>query len=355
MLKGFNTSIQVKEIIDKWNKSTDKNNNKTVYTNKLNEKNKNKIENEFEEQYHKELKEIYPLDYEEFYKSTINNISNNKVKKTEENLHNGFHNNNGHSNEQKYISCHSNINCLLNNSNHSLNHKHTNNDDLKISYTNTQNFSNIFTCHEGLLLNYESALTRKNPNNNKYYNLTAEMLWIGERTNNINEAHIEYFRGVVNPIGVKVSCRTNIDDYISLLQILNPENIMGKVFVITRVGNSIKGKNYLENLIQRIKIYKINCVFLCDPMHGNTEMIGGHKTRKLSNLIQEINFTIKMLSANDLTLNGLHFESTPFDVSECVGENDLEVNPDRYTTMCDPRLNLKQVLKILESIKDLED
>jgi 3-deoxy-7-phosphoheptulonate synthase len=324
MIKGYNTSKQVKEIILKWNQTTN------FYNEFLKKYNNNEINNILTEiDYHKELKQLYPQEYESIYINTVDSIKN-KSKINEENL--------------TLISESANqfsINTIINN---------TNNHDVI-----NQTFSNIYTCHEGLLLNYESSLTRQNSLNSKYYNLSAEMLWIGERTNNINEAHVEYFRGITNPVGVKVSSKINIDDFISLIKVLNPDNILGKVLVITRVGNSIKGKDYLEKLIQNIKVNNLNCVFICDPMHGNTEMINNLKTRKLFNLIEEINFTMKILKNNKFFLNGIHLESTPFEVLECVEENDSDINSDKYTTMCDPRLNLKQVLKLLESINNLED
>lgn len=213
-----------------------------------------------------------------------------------------------------------------------------------------QPFTHIYTCHEGLLLNYESANTVLNKSDNQYYDLSAEMLWIGERTNNINEAHIEFFRGISNPIGIKVSCRTKIEDLISIMKLLNPNNKKGKILIITRVGNSVKGKVYLEALFPKIKNEGLNCLFICDPMHGNTEMVDGFKSRKLSNLLQEINFTIKLLKENGLSLNGLHFEASPYDITECISENGKEIKEENYLTQCDPRLNLKQITELITNI-----
>lgn len=223
-------------------------------------------------------------------------------------------------------------------------HKNSNKDFIH------QPFTHIYTCHEGLLLNYEGAHTVLNKSNNKYYNLSAELLWIGERTNNINEAHIEYFRGIANPVGIKVSCRTKIEDLLNIMKLLNPENEEGKILIISRVGNSVKGKAHLEALFPRIKQEGLNCLFICDPMHGNTEMVGGFKSRKINNLLEEINFTIKLLKENGLTLNGLHFESTPFDVTECIYENSDEISAEKYLTQCDPRLNLNQITEIISNI-----
>lgn len=211
-----------------------------------------------------------------------------------------------------------------------------------------QSFSQIYSCHECLLLNYESANTKLNHFNNKHYNLTAEFLWIGERTNNINEAHVEFCRGLANPIGIKVSVRMNIEELLETIRLLNPENKLGKIVIITRVGNSTKAKYYLELLFDKIIEAGLKCLFICDLMHGNTEMINGYKTRKLENMIQEMNFTMQILKDRGLELNGIHLENTPFSVTECVEKETDVILPEKYSTYCDPRLNLKQSFEVVK-------
>lgn len=209
--------------------------------------------------------------------------------------------------------------------------------------------SKVYTCHEGLLLNYESTLTQFV--NNKHYCLSSELLWLGERTNSLNEAHIEFFRGVENPLGIKVSMRTNMERLIQTLKILNQKNEKDKLLIMTRLGNSEKAKNYLYELLESITKTKINCLFICDPMHGNTETNGNFKTRKCSNIIEEISFTFEILQKFNLHLSGIHFESSPLDIFECLTEDTDVINIKRYKTYCDPRLNVDQVKEILDKVR----
>ena len=216
--------------------------------------------------------------------------------------------------------------------------------DSRTEIVNTQ----IYTCHEALILDYETSLTKKKEN--EYYNLNSEFIWIGERTNNIDEAHIEYFRGLKNPVGIKVGTKTTPEVLQKTLSILNPKNLKGKVLVITRVGNNEKGRDHLDKIFASLKGYE--CTIICDPMHGNTETLNGYKTRLVRNLIEEVNFTKDLLEKHGLKLGGIHLESTPFDVTECISTKEkVEIEGEKYLTLCDPRLNFTQCLDLISGMK----
>jgi 3-deoxy-7-phosphoheptulonate synthase len=167
----------------------------------------------------------------------------------------------------------------------------------------------------------------------------------GERTNNVNEAHVEFFRGVENPIGIKISTRLKIDDLLEIIKRLNPLNEEGKIVLITRFGvDNIK--TYLESLCSQINLLGLNVIFICDPNHGNTKLLGNHKVRHFDDLKQEILDTHKILNDNGCFLSGIHLEASCFNVTECIGgiENEIkDIDSVSYTTYCDPRLNVQQV------------
>lgn len=207
----------------------------------------------------------------------------------------------------------------------------------------------FFTSHEGLHLGYEEALTRKDPETGRYYNLGAHMLWIGERTRVIDGAHVEYFRGIHNPIGIKISGEIYPEELTELLNILNPDNEEGRITLITRMGtHSVEGK--LPGLIKKVKSSKRKVTWSCDPMHGNIVNIDGNiKKRNFDDIIQEIKQTFRIHSKEGTVIGGVHFELTGDDVTECTGgavnlkDDDLNRN---YETYCDPRLNYTQSLEI---------
>jgi 3-deoxy-7-phosphoheptulonate synthase len=208
----------------------------------------------------------------------------------------------------------------------------------------------FFTSHEGLLLGYEEALTRKSPITNKYYNLGAHMLWIGERTRDIDGAHVEYFRGIDNPVGVKIGASTTTDYLIKLLEKLNPENEEGKVMLITRFGAG-KAEKVLPSLIKAVKAEDINVTWSCDPMHGNTITANesGVKTRDFEAILTELRENFIAHRDNGSYLGGVHFELTGDNVTECIGGAGALKDADlcsNYETFCDPRMNYSQGLEM---------
>lgn len=218
--------------------------------------------------------------------------------------------------------------------------------------------SNIefYISHEGLLLPYEESLTRKSSISGKYYNLGAHILWIGERTRNIDMAHVEYFRGIENPIQIKIGPNISTKELIDLLNILNPKNEIGKVCLITRLGVS-NVKNILPELIKIVKENKKNVIWMCDPMHGNTVNTKNNlKTRIFNNIISELIDTFNIHKEYNSILSGVHFELTGEHVTECIGgidSIDEEKLIQNYQTYCDPRLNYNQSMEMSFVIADI--
>lgn len=231
----------------------------------------------------------------------------------------------------------------------------------------------LFTSHEGLLLEYEESLTRllDNPNHvgktfsksapqepvKQYYDTSAHFLWIGDRTRQIDHAHVEFFRGIANPIGIKVGPSTPTEDLLQLLRTLNPDREEGKITLITRYGAGKVGE-LLPKHIRAVEDseYKRCVVWQCDPMHGNTQSTtSGIKTRKFSDIFQELKETLRIHKEEGSYLGGVHLELTGDAVTECLGgsenldEDDLSTN---YTSFCDPRLNEKQALELAFLVAD---
>lgn len=229
----------------------------------------------------------------------------------------------------------------------------TNKVENNVCYDDTNRiFSPIYICHEGLHLSYESRLIKYNEQTSEYYSTSADMLWIGERTNKLAEAHMEFFRGIANPIGIKVSLNTNLEDLINSIQILNPSNKEGKLILITRMGyNNQSTETYLHLFAKKIKESNLRVSIICDAMHGNTMLDGKHKIRRLEDMINEINLTSDILQSNGIPLNGLHIESTPHFVTECLDDEITAVFDKSYTTLCDPRLNFKQSIELITRVK----
>jgi 3-deoxy-7-phosphoheptulonate synthase len=205
----------------------------------------------------------------------------------------------------------------------------------------------FFTSHEGLSLHYESAQTRKVPRREGFYDLTAHMPWVGERTRDINGAHVEFFRGIANTVGVKVGPSAKPQDVVDLVNLLNPKNEPGKIVLIARMGAS-KVKTALPPIVAKVVESKARVLWVTDPMHGNTiSLPSGIKTRNFDDILSEIEDSFDAHKSMGTRLGGVHFELTGDDVTECLGgglsESDLDKN---YASVCDPRLNYRQALEM---------
>jgi 3-deoxy-7-phosphoheptulonate synthase len=217
----------------------------------------------------------------------------------------------------------------------------------------------VFTSHEALILGYEEALTRKDSLTGEWYDCSAHMLWIGERTRELDGAHVEFLRGVGNPVGCKVGPTTTADYLIELCETLNPSRIPGRLTLITRMGadNIEEG---LRPLLRAISDSGHPVVWACDPMHGNTFTApGGRKTRHFDDVLREIGGFVRAHRAEGTWPGGIHVELTGDDVTECLGgSEDLDDSQldDRYETVCDPRLNGRQsvdlAFRVAELIRD---
>ncbi len=207
----------------------------------------------------------------------------------------------------------------------------------------------VYTSHEALILGYEEALTRRDSLTGNWYDCSAHMLWIGERTRELNGAHVEFLRGVGNPIGCKIGPSTSVDDAISLCELLNPSRIPGRLTLITRMGaDHVESK--LRPLLRAVTDSGHPVVWACDPMHGNTYTSpSGRKTRHFDAIIAEIEGFVRAHRAEGTWPGGIHVELTGENVTECLGGADALVDSDldhRYETVCDPRLNGRQGLEL---------
>lgn len=226
---------------------------------------------------------------------------------------------------------------------------------LNASNTPTLHETSLFTSHEALLLNYEEALTRIDTLTGKPYDCSAHMVWIGERTRQLDHAHIEFFRGIHNPIGVKVGPTMEEDELIRLIDALNPNNEAGRLTLITRMGADKLEAN-LPRLLRRVKAEGRNVVWSSDPMHGNTfSASSGYKTRNFDAILSEIRQFFAAHDAEGTYAGGIHLEMTGQHVTECTGgayqisDDDLA---EAYKTQCDPRLNADQVLEMAFLVSD---
>ena len=214
----------------------------------------------------------------------------------------------------------------------------------------------LYTSHEALLLNYEEALTRKDSDTGQWYDCSAHMLWIGDRTRGLSDAHIEYFRGIQNPIGCKVGPSMQEDELIELIDALNPDNEEGRLNLIVRMGAS-KIEEYFPKLLQRVKDEGKNVVWSCDPMHGNVEKSStGFKTRDFDNILCEVEQFFAIHRRIGTIGAGIHLEMTGDDVTECTGSTSSPITEEglasRYHTQCDPRLNASQALELAFLLSD---
>lgn len=229
----------------------------------------------------------------------------------------------------------------------------TNNSDNNENFNKVIKEVEIYTSHEAMLLQYESALTRKIDSikdKNMYYNGSAHFLWVGDRTRQLNGAHVEYLSGICNPIGIKIGPTSDIKELIEVIKKLNKTNEIGKITLITRFGAELVDEK-LPPLIKKIKESNLNVVWICDPMHGNTEtFIEGnksYKTRKFNKIFLELKKSFEIHKSCESRLNGVHLELTGDLVTECLGGfGDLKDLRPNYETLCDPRLNYEQSMDV---------
>jgi 3-deoxy-7-phosphoheptulonate synthase len=207
----------------------------------------------------------------------------------------------------------------------------------------------FFTSHEGLNLYYEEALTRAVPRRQGHYDLSTHLPWIGERTRALDGAHIEFFRGLSNPVGVKVGPTAEPDDVMALIDALNPEDEAGKLVLVPRMGAD-KVADRLPRLLREISREGRRVLWVTDPMHGNTHSTStGVKTRNVEDIMKEIELSFEIHAVEGTHLGGIHFELTGDDVTECIGGATglAEANLDHnYASLCDPRLNYSQALEL---------
>lgn len=207
----------------------------------------------------------------------------------------------------------------------------------------------FYTSHEALLLWYEQALTRQDSLSGDWYDCSAHMLWIGDRTRQLDGAHVEFLRGVKNPIGMKCGPSLAPDDLLRLIDTLNPANELGRLTLIARMGHD-KVHQHLPALIRAVEKEGRKVVWSCDPMHGNTiKSPSGFKTRPFDRILAEVKAFFEVHAAEGTHAGGVHFEMTGQDVTECLGGAQAISDEDlshRYHTHCDPRLNASQALEL---------
>ena len=223
------------------------------------------------------------------------------------------------------------------------------------SQTESLRSTDFYTSHEALLLGYEEAFTRVDSTSGNHYATSGHMLWIGDRTRQIDHAHVEFFRGIENPIGLKCGPSLDPDDLIRLIDVLNPDNEAGRLTLITRFGAD-KVFDHLPGLVKAVKREGKKVVWSCDPMHGNViKATNGYKTRPFERILKEVESFFAVHRSEGTYAGGIHVEMTGKNVTECTGgahaitEDDLS---DRYHTVCDPRLNADQALELAFLIAD---
>jgi 3-deoxy-7-phosphoheptulonate synthase len=214
----------------------------------------------------------------------------------------------------------------------------------------------LYTSHEALLLGYEEALTRRDSLTDQWYDCSAHLLWIGERTRQLDGAHVEFLSGVQNPLAVKLGPGVDPDDVVALCERLNPMRRPGRLTLVSRMG-SARIAECLPPLIEAVRRGAHPVLWACDPMHGNTFVhANGYKTRHFDDVMDELRGFFAACEAADVWPGGVHVELTGEDVTECLGGTE-EVLPDhleqRYETMCDPRLNARQSLDLAFQVAEL--
>lgn len=213
----------------------------------------------------------------------------------------------------------------------------------------------FFTSHEALLLGYEEAMTRVDSTTGDWYATSGHMLWIGDRTRQPDHAHIEYCRGIKNPIGIKCGPSLDPDELLRLIDLLNPENEAGRLTLIARFGHD-KVQEHLPRLIRAVEREGRKVIWSCDPMHGNTITANGFKTRPFDRILKEVESFFHVHHAEGTHPGGIHIEMTGKNVTECTGGAHA-ISPEdlsnRYHTHCDPRLNADQALELAFLVAEL--
>ena len=226
---------------------------------------------------------------------------------------------------------------------------------------NTQNTpalkeTEFYTSHEALLLNYEEQLVRQDSLTGQWYDCSAHMLWIGERTRDLDGAHLEFLRGIKNPVGVKIGPTATKDEIMGICEILNPSNEEGRLNLIVRMGAD-KIKQNFPKLLESVHKEGRHILWSCDPMHGNTiKANNGYKTRAFNDILSEVKIFFDIHKANGSVAGGIHLEMTGNDVTECVGGSQAitEANlASCYHTQCDPRLNATQAIELAFLVADM--
>jgi 3-deoxy-7-phosphoheptulonate synthase len=214
---------------------------------------------------------------------------------------------------------------------------------------------NFWTSHEALLLPFEQVMTRVDSTTGEHHATSAHFVWIGDRTRQLDGGHVEFCRGIENPIGIKCGPTLKSEDLINLCNKINPKNEKGKITLISRFGYNNVGK-FLPKLIRAVKKEGLNVIWSCDPMHGNTiKATSGYKTRPFNNVVNEVKNVFECHQSEGSYAGGLHIEMTGQDVTECTGGAQKISDQDlssRYHTHCDPRLNANQALELAFLISD---
>ncbi len=211
--------------------------------------------------------------------------------------------------------------------------------------------SSLFTSHEALLLNYEEALTRRSPKDGRWLASSAHTLWLGDRTRDLRGAHVEYLRGIANPIGIKCGPGMEPAHLLALLDRLNPERSPGKIMLVARLGHE-RISAHLGPLMEKVRSVGHPALWLCDPMHGNNRTIDGLKTRLVAEIVSEVRQFAIIAQSLRIHPGGLHLEVTPAAVLECVDDLAQAHTPRRYESRCDPRLNAEQAMRVVQAFAE---
>lgn len=215
---------------------------------------------------------------------------------------------------------------------------------------------NVWTSHEALLLPYEAALTRRDPASQRYYDLSAHMVWVGERTRQLDGAHLHFASGIANPVGLKVGPTMEPDTLVEACRILDPERTPGRLVLISRMGHEAV-RDRLGGLVEAVREAGHPVVWLCDPMHGNTFLSSsGYKTRRFEDVMDEIAGFFEVHRRLGTHAGGIHLELTGEDVTECLGGSEAVLESElcrAYDTICDPRLNARQSLDLAFRVAEL--